>query len=107
MPKKSKSSSTAGPEPHRAGAAPERAYPDLHDHLRALDKAGLLVTVDRPINKDTAMHPLVRWQFRGGIAEKDCKAFLFPHVVDTKKPKYDIPVAVDLPAPNPQIYHIG
>jgi hypothetical protein len=34
-----------------------RAYPDLHDHIRALDKAGLLITVDRPINKDTEMHP--------------------------------------------------
>ena len=28
-------------------------------------------TVDREINKDTEMHPLVRWQFRGGIAEGD------------------------------------
>src|SRR5437762_12697926 len=70
------------------------AYPDLHDHIRALDKAGLLVTVDRPINKDTEMHPLVRWQFRGGIEEKDRKAFLFTNVTDSKKRKYDIPVAV-------------
>ena len=41
--------------------APKRGYPDLHDHLRALDEAGLLVTVDRAIDKDTEMHPLVRW----------------------------------------------
>src|SRR5476649_2393493 len=61
---------------------PPRGYPDLHDHLRALDKAGLLVTVDRAINKDTEMHPLVRWQFTGGIAEKDRKAFLFTNVRD-------------------------
>jgi hypothetical protein len=27
--------------------------------------------VDRLINKDTEMHPLVRWQFRGGIPEED------------------------------------
>ena len=47
--------------------APARGYPDLHDHIMALDEAGLLVTVERPINKDTEMHPLVRWQFRGGI----------------------------------------
>lgn len=45
-----------------------RAYRDLHEHLAELDKLGLLVTVDRPINKDTELHPLVRWQFRGGIA---------------------------------------
>src|SRR5215468_10620689 len=56
-----------------SSAAPPRSYPDLHDHIRALDEAGLLVTVDRPINKDTEMHPLVRWQFRGGIEEKDRK----------------------------------
>ena len=71
-----------------------RSYPDLHDHVRALDKAGLLITVDRPINKDTEMHPLVRWQFRGGIEEKDRKAFLFTNVVDSKGRKYDIPVLV-------------
>ena len=53
-----------------AGAA-GRGYPDLHDHIKALDDAGLLVTIDAPINKDTEMHPLVRWQFRGGIAEAD------------------------------------
>src|SRR6267378_3036692 len=88
-------------------AAPARSYPDLHDHLRALDKAGLLVTVDRPINKDTEMHPLVRWQFRGGIEEKDRKAFLFTNVVDSKKRKNDIPVAVGVLAANREIYRIG
>jgi len=60
-----------------------RAYPDLRDHLKSLDDAGLLVTVSRPINKDTEMHPLVRWQFRGGIPEKDRKAFLFTNVTDS------------------------
>ena len=84
-----------------------RAYPDLHDHVRALDKAGLLVTVDRPINKDTEMHPLVRWQFRGGIEEKDRKAFLFTNVVDGKGRKYDIPVLVGGLAANREIYRIG
>ena len=86
---------------------PARGYPDLHDHIRALDKAGLLVTVDRPINKDTEMHPLVRWQFRGGIEEKDRKAFLFTNVTDSKKRKYDIPVAVGVLAANREIYRIG
>ncbi len=88
-------------------SAARRAYPDLHDHVRALDKAGLLVTVDRPINKDTEMHPLVRWQFRGGIAEKDRKAFLFTNVVDSKGRKYDIPVLVGGLAANREIYRIG
>jgi UbiD family decarboxylase len=103
---KRKPAAKAAPKP-AAAAAPARAYPDLHDHLRALDKAGLLVTVDRPINKDTEMHPLVRWQFRGGIEEKDRKAFLFTNVVDSKKRKYDIPVAVGVLAANREIYRIG
>jgi UbiD family decarboxylase len=91
----------------KAGAAPRRRYPDLHDHIRALDAAGLLVTVDRPINKDTEMHPLVRWQFRGGIEEKDRKAFLFTNVVDSKGRKYDIPVVVGALAANRDIYRLG
>ncbi|MFL4978154.1 MAG: UbiD family decarboxylase domain-containing protein, partial [Xanthobacteraceae bacterium] len=90
-----------------APAAPSRSYPDLHDHVRALDDAGLLIKVDRPINKDTEMHPLVRWQFRGGIEEKDRKAFLFTNVTDSKGRKYDIPVLVGGLAANREIYRIG
>ena len=84
-----------------------RGYPDLHDHLKALDKAGLLITVTRPINKDTEMHPLVRWQFCGGIEERDRKAFLFTNVTDSKGRKYDMPVVVGALASNRQIYSIG
>ncbi len=91
----------------KSKAAPERSYPDLHDHIRTLDQAGLLIKVDREINKDTEMHPLVRWQFRGGIAEKDRKAFLFTNVVDSKGRKYDIPVLVGGLASNREIYRIG
>ena len=86
---------------------PARNYPDLHDHLKALDDAGLLVTVYREINKATDMHPLVRWQFRGGIEEKDRKAFLFTNVVDTKGKKFDMPVAVGVLAANRKIYAMG
>ncbi|HXQ49698.1 MAG TPA: UbiD family decarboxylase [Stellaceae bacterium] len=93
--------------PKKKTAAPERDYPDLHDHLKALDAAGLLVTVDRAIDKDTEMHPLVRWQFRGGIKEKDRKAFLFRNVVDAKGRHYDIPVVVGALAANREIYRIG
>ena len=71
-----------------------RAYADLHEHLDRLDRAGLLYRIDAPVNKDTEMHPLVRWQFRGGIAEKDRKAFLFTNIVDSKGRRYDIPVVI-------------
>jgi UbiD family decarboxylase len=84
-----------------------RPYADLHEHLDRLDKAGLLYRIDAPVNKDTEMHPLVRWQFRGGIAEKDRKAFLFTNVVDSKGRRYDIPVVIGVYAANAEIYRIG
>ncbi len=84
-----------------------RGYRDLHEHIEALRAAGLLVEVDRPINKDTEMHPLVRWQYRGGIAEKDRKAFLFTNVIDSKGRKFDIPVLVCGLGGNPAIYEVG
>jgi UbiD family decarboxylase len=85
----------------------KKRYPDLHEHLKALDDAGLLVTVDRPINKDTELHPLVRWQFRGGIEEPERKAFLFTNVIDSKGKKYQIPVVVGALAASREIYRIG
>jgi 4-hydroxy-3-polyprenylbenzoate decarboxylase len=84
-----------------------RGYPDLHDHLKALDEAGLLITIDKPVNKDTEMHPLVRWQFQGGIAEKDRKAFLFTNITDAKGRKYDMPVVIGALAANAEIYSVG
>jgi 4-hydroxy-3-polyprenylbenzoate decarboxylase len=87
--------------------APPRDYPDLHDHLRALDEAGLLMTVDIPINKDTEIHPLMRWQFQGGIAEADRKAMLFTNVVDSNGKSYDIPVLIGGMAANREVYRIG
>src|SRR5258707_15390602 len=97
------------PEPKTpiADAARSRGYPDLHEHLEALERAGLLVTVDRSINKDTEMHPLVRWQFRGGIEEPDRKAFLFTNVTDGKRRKYGIPVVVGALAASREISRIG
>ena len=51
-------------------------YPDFQDHISALEEAGLLFRIDRPVNKDTELHPLVRWQYRGGISDEGRKAFL-------------------------------
>ncbi len=88
-------------------ADPARGYPDLHDHIALLERDGLLLRIDRPINKDTEMHPLVRWQFRGGIPEPQRKAFLFTNVVDSKGRAYEIPVAVGVLAANREIYRRG
>jgi 4-hydroxy-3-polyprenylbenzoate decarboxylase len=94
-----------------AGAAPrsdaERAYPDLHEHLEELRKRGLLIEIDRPVDKDAELHPLVRWQFVGGMDEAERKAFLFTNVVDGRGRKYDIPVVVGAIAANRAIYSVG
>ena len=85
----------------------DRSYPDLHEHVAALAKAGLLHVIDDPINKDNEMHPLVRWQYRGGIAEKDRKAFLFTNVIDGNGRKYDGAVLVAGLAATPDVYRTG
>jgi UbiD family decarboxylase len=86
---------------------PARSYFDLHDQLDALDKAGLLLKIDIPINKDTELHPLMRWQFRGGLDENDRKAMLFTNVIDAKGRTYDIPVVIGAMGASRRIYEIG
>ena len=86
---------------------PEGGYADLRDHLEALEHAGLLVRVRREINKDTEMHPLVRWQYRGGLPEKDWRGFLFEKVTDANGRRYDIPVGVGIMAGSKYICAVG
>ncbi len=80
---------------------------DFQTHLADLEARGLLIRVDRPINKDTELHPLVRWQFVGGIPEDARRAFLFTNVVDSHGRRYDMPVAVGALAASPRIYAVG
>src|SRR5262245_42207692 len=92
---------------YRDARTHERSYPDLHEHVLALARAGLLVLVDEPINKDTEMHPLVRWQFRGGIPEPERKAFLFTQPTDSKGRRFAASVLVAGLAANREVYRIG
>ncbi len=80
---------------------------DFQEHLADLEAAGLLVRIDRPINKDTELHPLVRWQFIGGMPEDERRAFMFTNVVDSKGRRYDMPVVLGALAASPRIYAIG
>ena len=87
--------------------ATQPPYNDLHLHVLALRQNNLLIEVDRPINKDSEMHPLVRWQFIGGMKESERKAFLFTNIHDGKGRKYKMPVLVGGLAANRQIYSVG
>jgi UbiD family decarboxylase len=80
---------------------------DFQDHLVDLEASGLVERIDAPINKDTELHPLVRWQFVGGVPEGKRRAFIFTNVVDAKGRKYDIPVVVGALAASPDIYAVG
>lgn len=82
-------------------------YPDLHDHLDELQRRGLLQVIDHPVDKDAELHPLVRWQFVGGMAESERKAFLFTNIVNAQGRRYDIPVVVGALAANREIYSVG
>ena len=86
---------------------PPRAYPDLRDHARALAEAGLLHVIDEPVNKDTQMHPLVRWQYRGGIPESGRKAFLFTRPTDGRNRAFDGSVLVAGLAATRDVYAVG
>ena len=80
---------------------------DFQTHLAELEKRGLLVRIDEPIDKDAELHPLVRCQFVGGVPESQRRAFMFTNVVDAKGRKYDMPVVVGALAANPEIYSVG
>lgn len=88
-------------------AAPPRRYHDLREHIAALEAAGLLRRIDRGINKDTVLHPLVRWQYRGGLPESERSAFLFTNVTDSTGRRYENPVLVGGLAGTRRIYALG
>src|SRR3954466_10491850 len=81
-------------------------WPTLGKYVEGLDKAGKLVRVTVPVNKDTELHPLVRLQFRG-LPESQRKAFLFENVTDARGHSYDIPVLVGAMAGSAEIYALG
>src|SRR5216684_8713148 len=95
------------PKEFLCGAAPSRSnratnpredlmtayWPTLGKYVEGLEKAGKLVRISSPVNKDTELHPLVRLQFRG-LPESQRKAFLLENVVDGSGRRYDIPVLV-------------
>src|ERR1700758_4612765 len=77
-------------ESHRAKAQPTGPPLDFQEHLANLEAAGLLLRIEREVNKDTELHPLVRWQFQGGLDESERRAFLFTNVVGAGGPRFEL-----------------
>jgi len=88
-------------------SAAKRGYPDLHEHLETLKQRGLLLAIDEAVDKDSELHPLVRWQFVGGLDEAERKAFLFTNITNAQGRKYAMPVVVGAIAANRAIYSAG
>ena len=83
-----------------------KTYSDLREFLQVLETNGKLLRIKRAINKDTELHPLVRWQFRG-LNEEQRKAFLFENVTDARGKIYQTPVLVGGLAGSTEIYCLG
>lgn len=81
-------------------------YEDLREYIQVLEQKGKLFRIKREINKDTELHPLVRWEFRG-LPEKERKAFLFQKMVDVKGRKYNTPVLVAAHAASREVYALA
>jgi hypothetical protein len=83
-------------------------YDDLDAHLKKLETRGLVYVIERAIDKDAEMHPLVRWQYRGGIAEEQRKAFVFTNITDALGRTFPgSRVTIGAFAANRQIYALG
>jgi UbiD family decarboxylase len=80
---------------------------DFQEHLARLEAQGLLRRIERAVDKDTELHPLVRWQFQGGLKEDERRAFLFTNVIDSTGRRYDTPVAIGALASSARIYAVG
>jgi UbiD family decarboxylase len=83
-----------------------KPYSDLREFIAALDEHGKLYRITRPINKDTELQPLVRWQFRG-LPEEARRGFLFERVTDSKNRRYNCSVLVGGLAGSEAIYCLG
>lgn len=79
---------------------------DLRAHLKLLEEHGKLHRISRPVNKDTELMPLVRWQFRG-LEERERKGFLFENVTDARGRSFSSAVAVGIYAASSEIYALG
>lgn len=81
-------------------------YNNFREHLDVLEEKGLLIRIKKEICKDTELHPLVRWQYRG-LEENQRKAFLFENVKDAKGNKFPSSVVVGALAANTEIFCVS
>ncbi|HEU4639344.1 MAG TPA: hypothetical protein VFS84_10865, partial [Candidatus Binatia bacterium] len=62
--------------------------------------------IQREVCRETELHPLVRWQFRG-LPESERRAFLFENVASAAGRKYNMSVLSGACASSRAIYALG
>jgi UbiD family decarboxylase len=91
----------AEPKPEQDKDGP--SFRDIREYLAELGRRDLLITVNRLMNKDTEIMPLVRWQFRG-LEPSQHKGWLFDNVTDSRGRKFDGSVAVSIAGATLEMY---
>ena len=81
-------------------------YRDLREYIETLERQSKLFRIKREVCRETELHPLVRWQFRG-LPEEERRAFLFDNVRSVTGHKYKMPVLVGACASSRAIYALG
>ena len=81
-------------------------YPSLREYVQTLESRGKLFRIEREVCRETELHPLVRWQFRG-LPENERRAFLFAKVASVAGRKYKMSVLSGACAPSRSIYALG
>ncbi len=81
-------------------------YHDLREYLSELRKRSLLTEIDKEIQLETELMPLVRLQFKG-LPEKQRTGFLFTNVYDSKGKHYDGAVTTGVLSSSMDVYAAG
>jgi UbiD family decarboxylase len=81
-------------------------YPSLREYVRTLESREKLFRIQREVCRETELHPLVRWQFRG-LPENERRAFLFEKVTSVAGRKYKMAVLSGACASSRSIYALG
>ena len=81
-------------------------YASLREYIEMLESREKLFRIQREVCRETDLHPLVRWQFRG-LPESERRAFLFEKVASVTGRKYSMSVLSGACASSRAIYALG
>ncbi|MBI2229288.1 MAG: UbiD family decarboxylase, partial [Deltaproteobacteria bacterium] len=81
-------------------------YRSLRDYIEILESHEKLFRIRREVCRETELHPLVRWQFRG-LPESERRAFLFENVASVTGHRYGMSVLAGACASSRAVYALG